>query len=265
MSIPKTIYKYQGADIQSLKNLKAQSLYMGSPLRFNDPYDCTLSTRINEISDEDLKRLTSHYVKEGGILAAAQQKILSTYDAELKSLGIGSVKSAIKMNHQNFLKLRGVTCFSEKIDDLLMWGHYGDGYRGFCLEFRTGSEPFKKMREVKYVNQIPAIDIVSMVVDKTVSHVDLLYCTKSIKWQYEKEWRIIHEKVGTLYCYPAEALKAIYFGPKMDREIQEIICLIMQGQNPNVGFWQGELSKSEFKIEFKKVTYTPHIAVKKRE
>jgi hypothetical protein len=263
MEIPKTIYRYQGANLYSLKNLKAQSLYMASPLGFNDPYDCALSTRINEISDVDWQRLVSHYANEGGLLAAAKQRMLSIYDAELKSMGIGSVKSAIGINQLNFLKLRGVTCFSEKKDDLLMWGHYGDGYRGFCLEFRAQGDLFEKIREVKYVDQIPAIDVVSLLIDKDVNHVDLLYCTKSIKWQYEKEWRLIHEKVGTLYCYPAETLKAIYFGPKIDNEIKEIICLIMQGQNPNVEFWQGELSKTEFKVEFKKVSYTPHIAVKK--
>ena len=236
---------------------------MASPLGFNDPYDCAISTRINELSDADWEKLKAYFANQGGVLAAAQQRILSSYDSKLKSMSIGSVKSAIGINEQNFWKLRGVTCFSEKKDDLLMWGHYGDGYRGFCLEFQTQCDLFKKAREVKYVNQIPAIDIVSLIVEENINHVDLLYCTKSGNWRHEKEWRLIHEKVGILYCYPTEALTAIYFGPKIDIQIMEIICLIIQGQNPNVEFWRGKLSKTEFKVEFEKFSYMPHVIAKK--
>lgn len=45
---------------------------------------------------------------------------------------------AAKMQHQ------GIACFSAKVDDLLMWSHYADGHRGFCLEFEGSYPPLSK-------------------------------------------------------------------------------------------------------------------------
>jgi len=263
MAIPKTLYRYEGINAYSLKNLKAQSLYMASPLGFNDPYDCALSIGINEISDEGLGRLKSHYANREGLGSAEKQEFLSLSNSEMKAAFIGTVKSAIETDKQSFLERRGVSCFSEKNDDLLMWAHYADCYRGFCLEFDTQSTLFNKAIQVTYVPRIPVTDIVSWVIKRDVDHLNLLYGTKSINWQHEKEWRVIHKEVGTSYGYPAEALKAIYFGPKIDVQILEIICLIIQGQNDKVEFWRGKLSKTEFKVEFEKFRYAPYLMAKK--
>jgi hypothetical protein len=66
----------------------------------------------------------------------------------------------------------------------------------------------------------------------------------------------------TTLSYPAEALKAVYFGPNMDRQEIEIVCLVLGGQNPQVEFWRGTKNENEFKIDFEFFTYTPHIVGK---
>lgn len=262
MEIPKTLYKYESINTNSLKNLKAQAIYMASPLGFNDPYDCALSTVMNEITDSELERLVSHYVNREDVPDPVKQQFLSLSEAELRAMFFRTSKSAIEQNVQQFLELRGVSCFSEKKDDLLMWAHYGGCYRGFCLEFRTEFELFNKSKKVQYTADIPRINIVSCLIENDFDLIADLYCTKSINWKYEQEWRLIHQKAGTSYIYPPETLKAIYFGPNIDEQIMEIICLIIQGQNPVVEFWKGKLSKSEFKVEFDQVNYIPHIVAK---
>ena len=143
-----------------------------------------------------------------------------------------------------------------------MWAHYGGCYRGFCLEFITDFEMFNKLKEVHYSPDLPRLDVAACLIENDFDHIADLYCTKSINWQYEQEWRLIHQKAGTSYVYPSEALNAIYFGPNIDAQMMEILCLIIQGQNPQVDFWRGRLSKSEFKVEFEKVDYTPHVVAK---
>ena len=44
---------------------------------------------------------------------------------------------ALNANKEHFSNTRGVCCFSEIKDGLLMWAHYSSGYKGFCLEFCT--------------------------------------------------------------------------------------------------------------------------------
>lgn len=168
---------------------------MAPPLGFNDPYDCALSVRINEISDEDSKKIAAHYANKGGLWEAGLLRMLSR---SANSNIYRAVQSAIGKNEQDFLKLRGVSCFSEKNDDLLMWGHYGDGYRGFCMGFNTQDDLFKKAREVRYVEQIPDIDIVSLLIKEDINHLELLYCTKSTKWQYEMSG-VLFMKKSELY------------------------------------------------------------------
>lgn len=264
MVIPELIYKYESINTYSLKNLKAQAIYMSSPLSFNDPYDCALSTVMKEISEADLEKMILHYVEREDVPEPIKNQFLSASKDELKTMLFRASKSAIEQNVQQFLDLRGVSCFSEKKDDLLMWAHYGGCYRGFCLEFRTDAEMFNKLREVHYSSDLPRIDVAACLIENDFDHIAELYCTKSINWKYEQEWRLIHQKAGTSYGYPSEALKAIYFGPNIDAQMMEILCLIIQGQNPQVEFWRGHLSKYEFKVEFEKVDYTPYIIAKEK-
>ena len=60
MTAPLLLYKYEAFSAQSLENLKNQVIYFGSPLRFNDPYDCALSPSIAEPSDEDVEKIRAH-------------------------------------------------------------------------------------------------------------------------------------------------------------------------------------------------------------
>ncbi len=112
---------------------------------------------------------------------------------------------------------------------------------------------------------MPKIDAVAMLLNDDNDQILNLFCTKSASWQYEKEWRSIHHHAGTLFSYEAPALESIYFGPDMDNQSMEIICLILAGQNPDVKLWRGKRSEEKFEVNFKKFTYTNHIEAKKRE
>jgi hypothetical protein len=114
--------------------------------------------------------------------------------------------------------------------------------------------------KVTYGDSPPQIDAVKVVRDallrKTPSWIPAMYCTKPADWSYEQEWRVIHSKRGTAYCYEKETLKALYFGPRCSRHFIETVCLILQGQNRGVTFWCGETSHTKYAVEFKQFTYT---------
>lgn len=145
-----------------------------------------------------------------------------------------------------------------------MWSHYGGKYKGYCLEFSTENEPFNKLRKVKYVDSMPKIDPVSAIVDKNYGQFLDLYCTKSTSWSYEKEWRAIHNVAGTNFTYSLGSLKGVYFGPDIDTESLEIICLIIQGQNPDALFWRGKRNTEHFRVEFELFTYLSYFKAKQQ-
>ena len=110
-----------------------------------------------------------------------------------------------------------------------MWSHYGGKYKGFCLEFDTASEPFHRIHRVQYVPKLPPFTIEETMFDSKFEPVLELFCTKSEAWKYEREWRSIHAKAGTEFGYPSSALRGIYFGPDIDAESLEIVCLVLAG------------------------------------
>ena len=262
---PAKIYKYEIFNIHSLLNLKAQSLYFSSPRDFNDPYDCAINASVAEPSDEQIEIVKQHYLNDPETSLTIKQQLESLQFDELKKELINGANLFINDARKNFLKTRGVTCFSERNDDLIMWAHYGGQYKGFCLAFDTAKEPFTKLRQVQYVKTVPQINMVDFTIHENHDKLfDDLFCTKSISWEYEKEWRAIHSDAGTLFGYEPDALREIYFGPDIERLALEIVCIIIQGQNPNVQFFEGKRSDKEFKVEFSNFTYTSHTEAKRK-
>jgi hypothetical protein len=263
--LPATVYKYESFNIHSLQNLKAQSLYFGSPRKFNDPYDCAITATVANPSPDQIEVVKQRYLADPAIPTTFKQQYKSMPFDKLKQEIISGANKAINKIRENFLDTRGVTCFSELKDDLIMWAHYGGQYKGFCLAFDTTKVPFTKLRQVQYAKNIPQIDIVEYTTNKNHNTLlDDLFCTKSISWEYEKEWRAIHSEAGTLFGYEPNTLRAIYFGPDIERQAREIICLIIQGQNPDAQFFEGKRSETKFKVEFRNFTYTSYIEAKRK-
>jgi len=258
MNKPQTIFKYQSASLINISNFRNHALYMASPALFNDPYDCSVRFKFKDLSEDQLNYFRENRHKFSSNIRF-QEELDQISNETLKSLLLNNAQSALQKLIENFLKNYGVSCFTEINDDILMWGHYADSFKGFCLEFRTEFDPFLNFNQVKYKNCFPTFDILNLYLNQNNSGVEDLYCTKYIKWKYEKEWRVLHFKAGTLFHYEPKCLKAIYFGPKIDNSLREIFCLILHGQNPEVELWQGELSENNFGIKFNRFYYKTYI------
>jgi hypothetical protein len=257
-SLPKTVFKYEGFNLRSLTNLKQQSIYLGSPTKFNDPFDCTVRARIKEPSAEEIEIMREFYVQRKDAPAHIRTNFALMPSPELRQLLLRSAADVFEREMAAFLATKGVTCFSEVNDNLLMWEHYGGSYCGFCLEFRADVEPFHKLRQVRYSDEIPEVSLLPFAEDRDASeYIEAAYLTKSSAWAYEREWRAIHVEVNKVFTYRPEALKAIYFSPKIDRQIMDLICIVLAAQNPSVGLWIGKTSDSGFKIEFDSTPHTP--------
>jgi len=80
-----------------------------------------------------------------------------------------------------------ICSFSGTLGDLRLWSHYADGHRGIAIEVdfpEVGQEPIPK--KVEYVNSMRRF------VDYKPNANEIL-CTKTNHWNYEKEYRLIHD------------------------------------------------------------------------
>ena len=106
MVMPRLLYKYESLNVQSLKNLKSQVLYFGSPLKFNDPYDCAIRPNIRQPSDLDVEKIRSHYLSDSDVSANMRQAFLQSSVDELRGNFLRAGRQATEKTVEEFLKNR---------------------------------------------------------------------------------------------------------------------------------------------------------------
>lgn len=121
-------------------------LYASSPLYFNDPYDCELSFNILENYD-DFKELI---FKELNLNREERRKIKK----KQMEKDIREFQKEISKDWEKFKKEIAVCCFTEYIDNFLMWSHYANCYNGICLEYDKSEIKDYLLAAVKYTNQL---------------------------------------------------------------------------------------------------------------
>ena len=144
----------------------------------------------------------------------------------------------------------GVCALGERADSILMWSHYADEHAGICIEFDTEAHAaaFPGLSPVEYSETSPIIvkqfgnlllhlkDAKDLTLDRAVlkalgkdaegpwSDIDVRrwFLTKALPWEYEREWRSIKERPGTL-TFPASALSGVVIGCNAPPELADTV------------------------------------------
>lgn len=256
-AMSETLFKYQPFNIQSLANLKNRTLWFSSPSSFNDPFDCAVPVLPKDMSEEDFHRAIEYFEREHGLesvsLNARDQ--FGKPSAEFRQVLVPAVLNAIE-GEDSFYRRRGVACLTKRADEMLLWAHYADGHRGFCLEFDGTDEPFSRARPVQYSDDLPSVNIINVLSEQNGDAVfDAMLLTKAKCWAYEDEWRVIHAEENKAYTYPWQKLKAVYFGAAMPEEHVEIIALLLQGSPTKL--YRMEKLDGKFAVHSVEVQYSP--------
>ena len=88
----------------------------------------------------------------------------------------------------------GIFSLCEDANNNVMWSHYGNSHKGFCVGFNV-SELFNVFKDsflgrVLYKDNFPNIhDIKKCIINNDYDTIDELNFTKSKEWEYEKEYR----------------------------------------------------------------------------
>ena len=264
MTMPKYLYRYEKFDKYCISNLKRQKIWFSVPKSFNDPFE--FAFKLKSISNKECELVYKKLYQEKWDKEPRKEEYLS--NGKIKDLIKRDIDKTTEEIFQkeklNLDENSGVCCFSEKNDDILMWSHYADSHKGFCLEFDTQYEPFNKAFKVNYSLEVPTIDPLVFLPDlnyppeKMMAEYEKILATKYKCWEYEKEWRIFHEKTNQLYGYLPQSLTGIYFGSEMEPAHIEILALILQGQNPYTKFYRVSKDIEHFKVNIKEFNYIPY-------
>lgn len=119
----------------------------------------------------------------------------------------------------------------EALGNLLMWSHYADEHRGYCIKYKLSKHFIKQdendsfehmfLKPIIYRKDEEKVDISEL----TTINTDLAFATKHESWKYEKEVRLIvynPNKEESYYGIPLDkdsCIEAIYFGCKCEPKI----------------------------------------------
>lgn len=118
------LYKYQSASEYSLHNFEADEVWGTVPTAFNDPYDCAVCFTVSKLHNAIRRNLTEQRLRNYRSLFNASSK---------KEVTEQIVNSILENN--DIRKQYAVACFSIYNDSEIMWGHYADSAKGFCLAY----------------------------------------------------------------------------------------------------------------------------------
>ncbi|HMS66895.1 MAG TPA: DUF2971 domain-containing protein [Saprospiraceae bacterium] len=230
------VYKYRSGDADTLErdimSLKRNYFYSPTVDKLNDPTEAI--TNSNPASEQiELFSLVFPSIK-------IQESLIKIKEAHDKLNDVGR-------------QYMGIYSLSKIYNDELLWAHYANSHRGFCIEYDSDYlnnkyRGFKKYElNVEYSDEPPSFDFEGLN-SSTEDKVKKIAGFKSKRWDYEKEFRIITDVYGEFY-YEPEALKSIYFGIRMSEENKQKIIKALEGRK--ITFYDMVLEPNTYRFKRK--------------
>lgn len=229
-NLPRFVYKYRRCNDYAFDNLKTDTVWLTSASSYNDPYDCAITLSFRQlnaaivkmkleelpyysklrtmVSEEELNaaRLSSDPVRQVSKLLLRSTKdlpedklpaMLQSLEDAVEHVSRPTLERARKLVQDNTM----ICSFSAVHDSIIMWGHYAQDHKGFCIEYDVLNS-FDHIRRrmlcpVVYSNDLfdatkyfEAAILYPTKFNNTFAVVAALY--KSPEWKYEQEWRLIY-------------------------------------------------------------------------
>lgn len=138
--IPPILYKYRDySDVNHKKTLTNSELFLSSPARFNDPYDCRIPVAYH-ILDGNHKKQEEYFRKIVNLYRSdlndhQKEEEILRFIIEGRFTSSKWLDWAEKEFFKELDKNFGIISLSAVWDNILMWSHYAKSHKGFCIGF----------------------------------------------------------------------------------------------------------------------------------
>jgi|SRR5690606_37285824 len=246
----KLYYKYLPP--KRLSYLDNELLRYTQPIDLNDPFEC-LPKKPTEKEFKDVIKKVSELLPKMGIPLNENVEIL-----ELE-----------KMYREAYVKVNndiGILSLTKKWNNTLMWAHYTNSHKGFCVGFdpedkyfqdylSTNREKSKTVKEVVYSDK--RVEIPMEFENKELGFEPFI--TKSTDWRYEEEIRVIStlnlsdkKEDGNpvdihLFKVPHNSIKEIIAGANMEKNNENLVKDFCSKNG--IRFYKSKISNEQFNME----------------
>jgi len=151
------IYKYQPFNLHSLDNIWNSQIWFSNPMQLNDPLEGKAPFHLIEPDDNEWKEIHERFMtnKYPSLLHIKRVKNSMPDDDQKRLIKMIANSKLVDLIYQK----KNIACFSSVFNIFLMWSHYADGHRGFCLEFDRSIEPFSRAENIFYTREFLGYEI----------------------------------------------------------------------------------------------------------
>ena len=253
MEIPKKIfatgthfYKYSSLEFpERLKGiLLDHELYLPSPPELNDPADGR--PQLAPLTEEKMFDFLHNANRNPTLTPAAQQKLLGTLAHSIRSLGPETLMRKMDRLLNDLFKSHGIYSLSKRYDNMLLWGTYAAGHKGYCLEFANEGNLFKYPLEVIYGDAFP-MDVTNPEHRKAY----FFYCKRKI-WSHEEEVRLLFlDGGGRKFKFDPHCLTRIILGWKMPEDHEKMIREWAKQREPELVVVKAYFDELDYKLKLR--------------
>ena len=178
--------------------------------------------------------------------------------------GMENIKKAHPKFQSDFMAEMANTsilCLTEDPNNLLMWSHYANKHTGIVIQFspKDIDSPLPRAKPVRYSRQLPTLkyeDLLYNPNEKIHKIIEEYTHTKSIDWQYEKEWRIVVAGNVGIRPFLLAEIDAIYLGCNITPENKAKVASIAREKYLQATLFQARKSPSCFSLDFEEIEYS---------
>ena len=250
----------------ALQNLESGVIYCQHFSAYNDPFEfwSRILSGVPDAEQEPERLLAA--LKAWGYDFSSIEQALKDYDFCAQAREYFDECDNYGLPFDQMRDEVRIACFGSEIDNLLMWSHYADGLRGFCIAFDESSvvaaEPEGYMIDVSYLDCPPPVDTLiygisrdqewfhQMAIEEEGRNPDYaevaaealktmlgiwqnVFAVKPSEWKYERERRLLvqtdrSDTTAILRSYPHEAIKEVILGERMPDEYRSNILSILK-------------------------------------
>ena len=271
-------YKFRIVDTYSLSALSTNNLWFSTANDFNDPFEGAHILN-NNLSSEDLSLIKAKVKWKSKDEIGKEEYREMLEDLGVQNDNLSEEDLFKKITEHDLAALIDVvhnskiTCLSlydnekDPLKENLMWSHYSDGLRGFCLVFdarkleddiNKSTKQSMRIIQVKYQDEpnelslsdyIKSESILNETNDDYLQSVTETITTKSKDWEYENEVRILAMSKLNLHTYSPEALVEIVVGERMPEEQKKLVIDTAKNANPDIIIKQARLKPDSYQLE----------------
>lgn len=325
-NFPAFLYQYKSFDEKgySLELLKTDKMHLQTPEHFNDPYDSGFVLLSKDMGNEKIKdillenlnvlrqelnlsnkeefKLKKKIIKSNNVILDVAKVYAKKIDpnhektpeerAQIAKKFTDNLENSDTKTYQRFKRKYYISCFSEDNNSILMWSHYANYHKGFCVEYNFKELGIKNyltrcIFPVFYTNTVFDLgkyyprsdkgfeDVLSNFMNginineirdgltfpernTKTNNMALFYASlhKYNGWDYEKEWRYVfpYKRSDKQIYINVPKPTAIYLGSEISKESPENKEAILEiGRKRNINVYQMQMESSEFRLNSTKI------------